>query len=72
MTLGACRAYFSLGSTPAPDMNVVLNFGEETTEVNEVIEVNDNSWYTLDGRKFDHQPTKKGLYIHNGKKVVVK
>jgi hypothetical protein len=30
------------------------------------------SWYTLDGRKMDSQPTKKGLYIKNGKKYVVK
>ena len=29
-------------------------------------------WYTLDGRKFDKQPTQKGLYIVNGKKVIIK
>ena len=29
-------------------------------------------WYTLDGRKLQGKPTKKGLYIHNGKKVVIK
>ena len=29
-------------------------------------------WYTLDGRKLNGKPTKKGLYIHNGKKVVIK
>lgn len=46
-----------------------------TTGVNEVKEVNgdnDNSWHTLDGRKLDKQPTQKGLYIVNGKKVVIK
>ncbi|MBO7115882.1 MAG: leucine-rich repeat domain-containing protein [Prevotella sp.] len=44
-------------------------------EVNVVKEVNgdnDNSWHTLDGRKLDKQPTQKGLYIVNGKKVVIK
>ena len=30
------------------------------------------AWYTLDGRKVDGQPTKKGLYIVNGRKVVIK
>ena len=30
------------------------------------------AWYTLDGRKLDKQPTKPGLYIHVGRKVVVK
>ena len=56
----------------------VANFGieEETTEVDATL--NDkgkmihDKWYTLDGRKLDKQPTKKGMYINNGKKVVIK
>ena len=28
-------------------------------------------WYTPDGRKLGSKPTAKGLYIHNGKKVVI-
>ncbi len=30
-----------------------------------------NSYYTLDGRKLSKKPTQKGIYIHQGKKVVV-
>ena len=30
------------------------------------------AWYTLDGRQLDGQPTTKGMYIHHGKKVVIK
>ena len=29
-----------------------------------------DAWYTLDGRRLTGQPTAKGLYIHNGQKVV--
>ena len=29
-------------------------------------------WYTLDGRRLNSQPTHKGLYINNGKKIVIK
>lgn len=29
-------------------------------------------WYTLDGVKLNNAPTQKGIYIQNGKKVVVK
>lgn len=29
-------------------------------------------WYTLDGRQLQGKPTKKGLYINNGSKMVVK
>lgn len=33
---------------------------------------NNRSWYTLDGRRLSAQPTQKGIYIHQGKKVIVK
>ena len=29
-------------------------------------------WYTLDGVRLSAKPTKKGLYINNGKKIVIK
>jgi arabinogalactan endo-1,4-beta-galactosidase len=32
----------------------------------------DAAWYTLDGRRLTGQPTAKGIYIHNGKKLLVK
>ena len=33
---------------------------------------NEKAWYSLDGRKLGSKPTMPGLYIKNGKKVVVK
>ena len=33
--------------------------------------INDK-WYTLDGVRLDKAPTRKGLYINNGRKVVIK
>ena len=41
---------------------LTLSTGEFTTE----------GWYSLNGRKLDGKPTKKGLYINNGRKVVIK
>ena len=32
----------------------------------------DDLWYGLSGQKLDGKPTKKGLYIHNGRKDLVK
>jgi hypothetical protein len=29
-------------------------------------------WYSVSGRRIQGQPTAKGLYIYNGKKVVIK
>jgi hypothetical protein len=31
-----------------------------------------DAWHALDGRRLAGKPTRKGLYIHNGKKVVIK
>lgn len=32
----------------------------------------DNRYYGLDGRVIDIKPTRKGIYIHNGKKMVIR
>ena len=49
--------------------------GDGTTAINPLyinkVEAQ-SSWYTLDGRQLPAAPTKKGLYIKDGKKVVVK
>ena len=31
-----------------------------------------DEWYTLDGRRIEGQPTQKGVYIQDGKKIIVK
>ena len=35
-------------------------------------ESNNDTWYSLDGRRLDSKPTKKGVYIRSGKKIVIK
>ncbi|MBR4388581.1 MAG: leucine-rich repeat domain-containing protein [Prevotella sp.] len=35
------------------------------------VDNHDNSYYTLDGRKLGNIPTQKGVYIVNGKKIVI-
>ena len=58
------RGYFGL-----PGDGETTGIGHtETTESTEIAGV----WYTLDGRKLNGKPTAKGVYIVNGKKVVIK
>ncbi|MBQ6751500.1 MAG: hypothetical protein IJR02_12150 [Bacteroidaceae bacterium] len=58
-----------------------LNFGDD--EATGIVSAEANSsfftlhsslseWYTLDGRRLDGKPTAKGIYINNGRKVVIK
>jgi hypothetical protein len=71
-TLHAFRCHFKTYSdTKARSFEMDFGDGEATgvIEISGVNEVKDNSWYTLDGRKLNGKPTKKGLYIHNGLKV---
>ena len=75
--LNAFRAYFELmGEACAREF--VMNFEGETTGVvsmyNEQCTMNNraDAWYTVNGVKLDGKPTAKGIYVKNGKKVVVK
>jgi len=77
-SLGAFRAYFQLsGGASVRELN--MNFGEgngDATRLNDSVKMlNDKeaaAWYTLDGRKLNGQPTARGIYIHGGRKVVIK
>ena len=76
-------AYIQLGvaSTSQAKMSIVFEdelFGNQgiTTSIDDAVEENvmngKAEWYSLDGRKLNGVPTAKGLYIVNGKKVLVK
>jgi hypothetical protein len=48
--------------------------GNGTTSIIPGIDVDQNSetWYDMNGRRLQGKPARKGVYIHNGKKVVIK
>ena len=68
----AHRCYLSFGA--AGSRSLGINFtGDNTTALEKIEDINDNSgkWYDLQGRHIK-QSRQKGLYINNGKKVVIK
>ena len=76
-SLGACRAYFQLKGITAGELpsGARMVFSDETTEIRNTDDTNRTDadcWYTLDGRKLQGKPTQRGIYINNGKKVVIK
>ena len=77
-TLKACRAYFQFSDAIlSSPHHFMLSFGdEETTGVvsmdNGQWSMDNGQWYTVNGMKLDKQPTTKGVYIRNGRKVVIK
>ena len=80
VTINSCRAYFTLNGIMVGDISTeanafVLNFGDETTSIEHLpltIDHSDGAWYSIDGRKLSGKPTQKGIYIKDGKKMVVK
>ena len=79
-TISACRAYFKIGDDNAASaprtISFNLNFGDgEATAIERVVEVNgvdDDCWYSLDGRRLNGIPAQRGIYINNGKKILIK
>ena len=79
-TIGAQRAYFELTGITAGEAtpvvrSITLNFGDEETGVvpmNDVQSQKDNIVYDLQGRRWSNDQIRKGLYIRNGRKVVIK
>lgn len=71
--VNAFRAYFKL-SDPTVTSRFVLNFGNaEGTGITTVTSpAGEGSIYTLNGMKLQGQPSKRGIYIQNGQKVVLK
>ena len=57
---------------PAPSRSIVG--GGDTTGINAIdnTQLPDGIYYDLNGRCLQGQPTKKGLYIMNGKKVIIR
>ena len=62
--------------TTSPVRAFVLNFGDEASGVTTPLAnrrgYGGEAWYTLDGRRLSGKPTQRGIYINNGKKIVLK
>ena len=81
VTVNGFRAYFQLNGLTAGDLTgggartFVLNFDGEQTGILSTTNLsnytNSGAWFTLDGRKVQNT-TRKGVYIQNGRKVVIK
>lgn len=86
-TLPARRCYIVRKSTDpalppssAPSyLDVILGDVDQTTGIIKIDDLETNNapsgndiWYSLEGHRLQGKPTQKGIYIHNGRKVVVK
>ena len=77
------RAYFQLkgdltageGEGASQIKAINLHFGDEENGIflmEDGRSKMEDAWYSLDGRRLLEKPTQKGMYIHNGRKVMIK
>ena len=70
-TIPANRAYIASFPAGAKGLRIVMD--DTTTGITRTSNGEGSScWYTLGGTRLSHQPTAKGVYVNNGRKVVIK
>ncbi|MBR4925604.1 MAG: BspA family leucine-rich repeat surface protein [Prevotella sp.] len=72
--ISAFRAYFLLPSIDAADSKVIETFFDDTPTAITIPDAvtTEEEWYTVNGQRLPGRPNKKGIYIVNGRKYVVK
>jgi len=73
--IAANRAWLEIPATTTNSRALTIVFDDVTGMSNNLtpaLSQGEGAWYDLNGRKLQAAPTKKGVYIMNGKKVVVK
>ena len=72
LSIAANKCWLEVVNSNARAISIMFN-DEETTGISTAVTTvpADGDWYDLNGRKVT-APTRKGVYIHNGKKVVIK
>ena len=76
--LAPLAAYFQIPANEAAARTIEFEEADGTTTAIQVVKANNakagnaEGWYTVGGMKLQGAPTQKGVYIQNGKKVIIK
>ena len=74
-TIAANSAYLTLPASARGVKRLTLKFLDETTDIDLVkddMPQGDSHWYSLQGTRLNGTPSTPGIYIRNGRKVMVK
>ena len=73
ISTGANKAWLEIPASANGARQLKIVFADATTSIhNAQFTIDNGDWYDLNGRKLQAAPTKKGVYIKDGKKVVIK
>ena len=69
--LKAGEAYLNIAIENAKRLNIRFTDTDEVESVKSSVNASE-TWYTLQGTRLNQKPTQHGIYLHQGKKVMVK
>lgn len=73
ITIGANKAYLQTGANTSKGFIFTFDDPTATADVqSSILNPQSDDWYTLDGRKLSGKPTVPGIYINNGKKIMIR
>jgi arabinogalactan endo-1,4-beta-galactosidase len=57
-----------------PALYELKNFADGSADISQIVmnKQNDNKWYTIDGRRLNGKPSRRGIYIFNNQKIVIR
>jgi hypothetical protein len=70
--MAARKAFVLLNGEAALARSLTMVFDTVTGISNMNVTDSDDVWYSLDGRKLQSKPTASGVYVNNGRKIVIK
>ncbi|MBR6852855.1 MAG: cadherin repeat domain-containing protein, partial [Prevotella sp.] len=75
-TLPAGSVYLPINDVVAKTRSLTIGDGEDGTtgidDITPALSEGEETWYDLQGRRQGSKPTRRGIYISNGRKVVIK
>jgi hypothetical protein len=75
-TKGAGGDYYEVKGRQLVEALIAQNFRNDVNGIKSILNARlstlNSDWYTMDGRRLSKQPTTPGIYMSNGKKIVIK
>lgn len=75
---GITAGDLSSGQVDNAPLRIVLNLDDANGDAtaisavsNDPVVASPSGWFTLDGRRLADKPTLRGIYLHNGKKIII-
>ncbi len=71
-SLDGSKAHLEISSAAPARSFIGIGDGTTAIELPAVAEDEAAEWYSLDGQRLSEKPARKGVYVKNGQKIIIK